>query len=52
MVSVSELVEGVGIALQLQPVSGCMAFDGNGDGTVAVNELVTAVGNALHGCGA
>jgi len=51
MVSVSELVKGVGIALRLQPLSSCTAFDGNGDGNVAVNELVTAVGNALRGCG-
>jgi len=51
MVSVSELVKGVGIALLLQPLSSCTAFDGNDDGNVAVNELVTAVGNALHACG-
>ena len=51
MVSISELVKGVGIALQLQPVNACMAFDGNGNGKVAVNELVTAVGNALRACG-
>jgi hypothetical protein len=51
MVSVSELVKGVGIALRLQPLSSCTAFDGNDDGNVAVNELVTAVGNALHACG-
>ena len=51
MVSVSELVTGVGIALRLQPLSSCSAFDGDGDGNVAVNELVAAVGNALHGCG-
>ena len=51
MVSVSELVKGVGIALRLQPLSSCTAFDGNDDGSVAVNELVAAVGNALHACG-
>ena len=51
MVSVSELVKGVGIALRLQPLSSCTAFDGNDDGNVAVNELVAAVNNALHACG-
>jgi hypothetical protein len=51
MVTVSELVKGVGIALRLQPLGSCNAFDDNGDGNVAINELVAAVGNALHGCG-
>jgi hypothetical protein len=50
-VAVSDLVRGVAIALNQQPLVACPSFDGNHDGHVAVNELVTAVGNALSGCG-
>ena len=50
-VDISDLVRGVAIALNQQPLVACPAFDGNHDGRVAVNELVTAVGNALNGCG-
>jgi hypothetical protein len=50
-VAVSELVRGVAIALNQQPLVACPSFDGNHDGRVGVNELVTAVGNALNGCG-
>lgn len=51
MVVVSELVRGVNIALERQPVSVCPAFDRNADGAVAINELVAAVNSALRGCG-
>jgi Kelch motif len=50
-VAVSDLVRGVAIALNQQPLVACPSFDGNHDGRVSVNELVTAVGNALGGCG-
>jgi hypothetical protein len=50
-VVVSDIVRGVAIALNQQPLSACPSFDGNHDGRVTVNELVTAVGNALGGCG-
>lgn len=50
-VAVSDLVRGVAIALNQQPLVACPSFDGNHDGRVSVNELVTAVGNALNGCG-
>src|SRR5262249_12825305 len=50
-VAVSDLVLGVAIALNQQPLVACPSFDGNHDGRVGVNELVTAVGNALNGCG-
>ena len=50
-VAVSDLVRGVAIALNQQPLVACPSFDGNHDGRVGVNELVTAVGNALRGCG-
>jgi len=49
-VAVNELVLGVNVALDRQPVSACPAFDANRDGSVAVNELVGAVRNALSGC--
>ncbi|MDX2170544.1 MAG: hypothetical protein SF182_25955 [Deltaproteobacteria bacterium] len=50
MVVVNELVLGVNLALGLQPVSACPAFDANRDASVAVNELVAAVSNTLAGC--
>jgi hypothetical protein len=50
MVVISELVLGVNIALDLQPTSECPAFDGNGDGSVAINELIAAVTATLVGC--
>jgi hypothetical protein len=31
-------------------VSSCPAFDRNGDGTVAINEIIAAVNAALSGC--
>jgi hypothetical protein len=49
-VTVADLVKGVSIALDLQPLDGCPTFDGDSDGSVAINELVAAVNNALNGC--
>jgi hypothetical protein len=49
-VTVDELVLGVGMALGSTPLEHCAAFDRNGDGRLAVEELVAAVGNALNGC--
>ena len=49
MVTVDELVTGVGIALgSLQRP--CEALDANHDGQVAIAELILAVNNALNGC--
>jgi len=50
MVTVNELILGVNIALELRPITQCMAMDGNSDNRVTVNELVAAVANALNGC--
>lgn len=50
LVTVDELVTGVGIALGLRPVGNCRNLDGNGDGVVIVNELVAAVSRLLFGC--
>ena len=50
VVSVSELVSGVNIALGEQPVSSCPAF-ANASGMVDIAQLVAGVKNALNGCG-
>ena len=49
-VTVDELVLGVGMALGNTSIEHCADFDRNGDGRLAVEELVAAVGNALNGC--
>jgi hypothetical protein len=33
------------------PIDVCATLDVNGDGWVEVNELISAVANALEGCG-
>jgi hypothetical protein len=48
MVSVDELV--IGIQIALSETGACAALDANEDGIITVDELVTAVGNALTGC--
>lgn len=50
-VSISELIRGVGISLGQQVLSTCAAFDNNRNGSVAINELIGGVRNALDGCG-
>ena len=52
MVTISELVTGVDIALGSLPVGSCPAFDCNGNGDVGVDCLVRAVNAALDGCSA
>ncbi len=49
-VTVDEIVTMVNIALNLGPVSSCLAGDSSGDGRVTVDEILTAVNNALSGC--
>lgn len=49
-VSVSELVQGVAIALGRAVQANCLAVDADGDGRVTIGELVRAVGNALDIC--
>jgi hypothetical protein len=51
VVTVSELIIGVNIALGRQLLSQCPKFDSSNDGAVEVDELVLAVNNALAGCG-
>jgi cysteine-rich repeat protein len=49
-VSIGELVTGVSIALGLQSIDRCPAFDLSANGGVEINELISAVNNALNGC--
>jgi glucose/arabinose dehydrogenase len=49
-VTVEELVAGVNIALDSQPLDTCPVFDSDDDGRVSVDEIVRAVGNALNRC--
>jgi len=48
MVSISELITGVNIALGNLPVTACPAFDTNRDGRVTIEELIAAVNAALN----
>src|SRR5262245_20041900 len=50
-VAVDELVTGVNMALGTMPIDRCPDIDADGDGDVAVAELIVAVNNALAGCG-
>lgn len=49
MVTVDEILKMVNIALGA-PVEECPAGDRNGDGDITVDEILTAVANALDGC--
>ncbi len=49
-VTVDELIRGVNIALGLQMVEACPAFDRDHSGTVSIAELILAVNAALSGC--
>jgi hypothetical protein len=50
IVTVDELIRGVNIALGSLPMDNCPALDANGDGQVAINELLIAVYATLNGC--
>ena len=50
-VAINELILGVNIALGRQPLANCPEFDENTQHGVEINELVTAVHNAMNGCG-
>ena len=49
-VAINELILGVNIVLDLQPVDACPAF-ANADGMVDIAQLIKGVNNALDGCG-
>jgi DNA-binding beta-propeller fold protein YncE len=50
VVSIDEIILGVGIALGSVEIAACDVFDSNGDGVVTIDELLPAVGAALNGC--
>ncbi len=50
VVSVTELVMAVTVALHHAPVSACLPGDTNRDGQVTIDELIAAVSHALHQC--
>jgi hypothetical protein len=50
VVRVEELIVGVAMALGRQAFAACPAIDADGDGAIAINEIVVAVNSALDGC--
>jgi DNA-binding beta-propeller fold protein YncE len=50
VVTIDELIRGVGVGLNTAPLDQCVAFDGDFDGTVAISELVQGIGRSLNGC--
>ena len=51
-VDVEDILRMVNIALGNRQIADCLAGDGNGDGQITVDEILTAVHNAVNGCGA
>jgi streptogramin lyase len=49
-VTIGDLIRGVNVALQLQPVGTCLAVDADGDSRVTIGELISAVLRAVRGC--
>jgi hypothetical protein len=49
MVTISDLILGVNIVLELQPASACPAFE-NAGGVVDIAQIVKGINNALQGC--
>ncbi len=49
-VAINELIVGVRINLGQAEVGSCPAFDGDGNGSVSIGELIQAVNAALNGC--
>jgi hypothetical protein len=50
VVSISELITAVNIALGNRALDDCRNADGNGNGAIGINELIQAVKNATSGC--
>lgn len=48
--TVNEAVLAIRIALGEEDLAACEAIDGNEDANITVDELVSAIGNVLHGC--
>jgi hypothetical protein len=51
-VTLDELVQAINVALGRAANGVCPLLDGDRDGTVAIDEVVKAVGSALDGCAA
>ncbi len=49
-VTIGDILIMVNVLLGTLDVGGCRPGDANGDGTIAINEIVSAVANALDGC--
>jgi hypothetical protein len=49
-VTVNDILTMVNIALGNASASACSPGDANGDGQITVDEILTAVNNALNGC--
>lgn len=49
-VTVDELVVGVNVGLGRQPLADCTELDGNGDGLIAIDDIVSAVRDTLDAC--
>lgn len=47
---ITATIVGIGLVMAAEHASGQCVGDANGDGTVRVNELVTAVNDSLNGC--
>jgi len=50
VVTISELITGISIALGGAELSACVAIDRNSDGGVTIDEVIGAIANALYGC--
>jgi hypothetical protein len=50
VVAINEVILGVNIALDLQPLALCPVFDQNENGIIAINEIILGVGFGLNGC--
>jgi hypothetical protein len=50
-VTIDDLITMVDIALGTKEFSTCTAGDVDGNGQITVNEIISGVNNALHGCG-
>ncbi len=50
VVTISELITGINIALGGAEVSACASIDRNNDGRVTIDELIAAITSALYGC--
>jgi len=50
-VTVAGVLTMVNVALDLAPLAACNAGDANADGRITIDEVLTAVNNALYGCG-